>query len=58
MGIHIKNIYKLVDLLEQSRDEIGRIYGDRVKDKMPLYIILNETINEINKEKNEDNFNA
>jgi hypothetical protein len=58
MGLHIKDIYKLVDLLEQSRDEIGRIYGDRVKDKMPLYRVLNDTINEIKKEKmNESNSN-
>lgn len=49
--IHIKDIYKIIDLLERARDEIGRMYGDRLKDAIPIYKELDDTINEINKEK-------
>ena len=51
MSLHIKDIYKLVDLLREARDEIGRVYGDRVKDAIPIYRKLNDTINEIDKER-------
>lgn len=49
--LHIKDIYKLVDLLEKARDEIGRMYGDRVKDAIPIYKELDDVLNEINKER-------
>ena len=48
--IHIKDIYKIVDLLEKARDEIGRMYGDRLKYAIPIYKELDDLLNEINKE--------
>tara|TARA_R110002020_G_scaffold168040_1_gene356660 strand:- start:2157 stop:2306 length:150 start_codon:yes stop_codon:yes gene_type:complete len=45
--LHIKDIYKVIDLLEEAKEEIGRIYGDRVKNSIPIYIKLKKTIKEI-----------
>ena len=45
--LHIKDIYKLIELLDEAKEEIGRIYGDRVKDSIPIYKKLKKTIKEI-----------
>tara|TARA_R100000656_G_C3934091_1_gene125475 strand:- start:355 stop:501 length:147 start_codon:yes stop_codon:yes gene_type:complete len=45
--IHIKDIYKIVDLLEEAKEEIGRIYGKKVKDSIPIYKKLKQTLKEI-----------
>tara|TARA_R100000808_G_C2154375_1_gene165328 strand:+ start:7887 stop:8036 length:150 start_codon:yes stop_codon:yes gene_type:complete len=45
--LHIKDIYRVIDLLEEAKEEIGRIYGDRVKDSIPIYNKLKKTIKEI-----------
>tara|TARA_Y100001973_G_scaffold57776_1_gene85166 strand:- start:5553 stop:5702 length:150 start_codon:yes stop_codon:yes gene_type:complete len=45
--IHIKDIYKIIDLLEEAEEEIGRIYGDRVKNSIPIYSKLKKAIKEI-----------
>ena len=50
MAIHIEDIKKCYELLRDSRDEIGRVFGDRVKDRYPLYIRLNEMVNKIEEE--------
>ena len=42
--IHIHDIKEWKKLLEESRDEIGRIYGDRIKEKLPLWIKLNNAV--------------
>jgi len=49
--IHIKDIYKVIDLLEEAKEEIGRVYGDRVKDSIPIYKKLKDVLNEMNKER-------
>jgi len=45
--LHIKNIYKVIELLEEAKKEIGRIYGPRLKDGVPIYRKLKQTIKEI-----------
>ena len=52
MGLHIKDIYKVVDLLREAKEEIGRIYGERVRNSIPIYSKLKKTIKEIDNESN------
>ena len=52
MAIHIEDFKKCYELLRDSRDEIGRVYGPRVKDKYPLYYRLDKMVTKIEKEMN------
>ena len=42
--IHVHDIRKWQELLKEARDEIGRIYGDRNKDKMLLWVKLDKAV--------------
>ena len=48
--IRIRDIVKFLDLLNEAKDEIGKLYGDRLKNHIPIYRKLNATIKEIKKE--------
>tara|TARA_B100000519_G_C14252480_1_gene443166 strand:+ start:1643 stop:1765 length:123 start_codon:yes stop_codon:yes gene_type:complete len=37
----------VIELLEEAKEEIGRVYGDRVKNSIPIYKKLKKTIKEI-----------
>jgi hypothetical protein len=47
--IHINDIEKWLELLEDSRDELLRIYGDRAIKGIPLYKRLNRAIKKARK---------
>ena len=45
--IHITDIKECIKLLEDSKDELERIYGGRVIDSIPLYIRINKFLKQI-----------
>lgn len=44
MGIHVHDIKEWLDLLKQSRDELLRVYGERLVKGVPLYNKLDDAI--------------
>ena len=42
--IHIHNVDEWLDLLKQSKEELLRIYGERLVKGVPLYVKLDRAI--------------
>ena len=51
MAIEIKDLEKIIKLLKESKKEIGRVYGPRIKEKIGLYNRLSQTLKDIRRKR-------